>query len=157
VCQTTMSCCARLSPTHTRTNTNSLPLTHTYTYILRRSCGTWKHMSQSCCALPSQTTFLRSLLRVKSKWCVAPCCSMFQRVAACCSALQCFAELASSQVKTVCCSVLQRVAACCSELPRVAVRCNMLRSGAYFESSSISLFQRVAACCNAFSVLRSML
>ena len=75
--------------------------------------------------------------------CVAACCSVLQRVAACCSvttrtlcvaaccsALQRVAAslLARSRSQTsspadaVCCSVLQCVAACCSVLQHVAVR-----------------------------------
>jgi len=50
------------------------------------------------------------------------CCSLLQRVervAACCSVLQCVA---------VCCSVLQRVAVCCSVLQCVAACCSVLQS-----------------------------
>jgi len=68
---------------------------------------------------------------------------VLQRVAACCSVLQCVA-VGLSWLKTlilirclqvgVCCSVLQHVAACCSVWQRVAA-CS-------------SVLQRVAVCCN---------
>ena len=50
--------------------------------------------------------------------CDVACCSVLQRVAACCSVLQC---------DVVCCSVFQRVAACCSVLQCVAVCCSVLQ------------------------------
>ena len=60
--------------------------------------------------------------------CVAVYCSVLQRVAACCSVLQChlygFVEnnlLHEQACVAACCSVLQRVAACCSVLQRVAL------------------------------------
>ena len=68
---------------------------------------------------------------------------MLQRVAACCSVLQCAAagdptnlninvciRMQYLQCVAVCCSVLQRVAACCSVLQRVAVCCSVLQCAA---------------------------
>jgi len=69
------------------------------------------------------------------------CCSVLQRVAECCSALQAHYGRVSLNCSTkallcvaVCCSVLQYVAACCSVLQCVAVCCSVL--------------QRVEACCS---------
>ena len=67
---------------------------------------------------------------------VTVCCSVLQRVAACCSALY---VLLSYGTCRVCSSVLQCIAACCSMLQRVAIPCSVL--------------QRVAACCSASHVL----
>jgi len=53
---------------------------------------------------------------------------MLQRVAACCSVLQCIAVYCSVlQCIAVYCSVLQYVAACCSVLQCVAVCCSVLQ------------------------------
>jgi len=59
------------------------------------------------------------------------CCNALQRVAACCSVLQCVAVLEADtgsnllihgvSILQVCCSVLQCVAACCSVLQCVVV------------------------------------
>jgi len=58
--------------------------------------------------------------------CVAVCCDVSQRVAACCSVLRCWRGVPVRRrtwcsARGVRCSVLQRVAACCSVLQRVAV------------------------------------
>jgi len=70
--------------------------------------------------------------------CVAVCCSVVQRGAVCCRALQCVDQLlpaagGARADDAVCCSVLQRGAACCNVL-LVAVRCHGL--------------QCVAVCCH---------
>ena len=62
---------------------------------------------------------------------VAVCCSVLQCVAVCCS-LQCVAVLVR-----VFCSVLQCVAVCCSVVQRVAV------------SYSVQCCERVAMCCSS--------
>jgi len=88
---------------------------------------------------------------------------VLQRVAACCSVLQCVAVCCSStysrereltfgeccsvlQCVAVCCSVLQCVAVCCSVLQCAAVCCSVLQCAAV----CCSVLQRVAVC---YSVL----
>jgi len=57
--------------------------------------------------------------------CVAACCSVLQRVAVFCSVLQCVAVCCSTlQCVAVCYSALQCVAACCRALQSAAVRCS---------------------------------
>jgi len=52
--------------------------------------------------------------------CYAVCYGVLQRVAACCSVLQC----------VVCCSVLQRVAACCNMMQYVGACTLLMPAGA---------------------------
>jgi len=63
--------------------------------------------------------------------CIAVCCSVLQRVAACFNVLQCVAVSCS-----VCCSALQCVVVCCSVLQHVAC-----------VAVCCSVSQCVAACC----------
>ena len=66
-----------------------------------------------------------------------------QRVAVCCSVLQCFVVCCSvMQCLAVWCRVLQCVAACCSAMQRVAVCCSVLQCVAVW----CSVLQSVAEC-----------
>ena len=102
---------------------------------------------------------------------------VLQRVAVCCSALQCVAgrcilhiyihlsifhevliyiciscvvRLFVLQCVAVCCSVLQCAAVCCSVLQRVAVCCSVLQCAAV----CCSVLQCVAVCCSVFTAIR---
>jgi len=97
--------------------------------------------------------------------------SVLQRVAACCSVLQCVAvgvvvcvAVCIAVCVAVCCScslcprrgalaALQCVAACCSVLQHVAVCCSVLQCVAVFVAVLLATLQCVAACC---SVCRSL-
>ena len=75
--------------------------------------------------------------------CVAVYCSVLQRVAVCCSVLQCSPRMICARSAT--CfrrSMLQCVAVCCSVLQCVAVLCNVLQCVAV----CCSVLQCVAAC-----------
>ena len=77
---------------------------------------------------------------------------MLQRVAACCSVLQCVVFGCLNELfldHLVCCSVLQCAAACCSMLQCVTACCSVLRLVALTNRSLIVYC--VAVCC---SVLR---
>ena len=78
----------------------------------------------------------------------AACCSVWQRVALCCSVLISMASLNPVdsiwmvQCVAVCCSVLQCVAACGSVVQCVAVCCSVLQCVAV----CCNVWQRVAVC-----------
>ena len=99
----------------------------------------------------------KELNRCVFAWCIhlnteagegsnAVCCSVLQRVAVCCSSLQC----------TVCYSVLQRVAACCSVLQCVAVCCRGATGRMFqFVTESCSVKQCDAVCCSVMQCTKS--
>jgi len=68
---------------------------------------------------------------------------VLQRVAVCCSVLQCVLQPVPEKTRDSCCSVLPRVAACCSVLQCVAVRYT-----ARSREDSRLVLQCVAVCCS---------
>ena len=73
---------------------------------------------------------------------------LLQRVAACCSVLQCVAIVCPLFVivyhqSQACCSVLQFLAVCCSELQCVAACCSVLKSVADTLSSLVIVCQQM--------------
>ena len=80
-------------------------------------------------------------------------CSMLQRVAACCSVVQCVVVGAArvERLRTMVfywCSVFQCVAVCCSVLQRSAVCCGGGSVSGAAENNSIVVVQCVAECCS---------
>jgi len=80
-------------------------------------------------------------------------CSVLQRVAACCSVLQCALTYCRQEQRqlvriAVCCSVLQCVAVCYSVLQRVAVCTDTLQTRAKTTRPCCSELQCVAVCCS---------
>jgi len=71
------------------------------------------------------------------------CCSVLQRVAACCTNDK-FDWSTSPEIISECCCVFQCVAVCCSMLQRVALTTNS--TGQHLQRS----FQCVAVCCSVF-------
>ena len=95
--------------------------------------------------------------------CVAACCSVLQRVAAClqhyASSLQFFDNACVVRYFALCCSVLQRVATWCSVLQCVAACCSVLQRvyssmQAIYRVRVSCMLHCAALCCN---VLQSML
>jgi len=80
---------------------------------------------------------LKNIIRSLRSRHFSACCSVMQRVAACCSVGVIPRSVSSSYFRVaVCCSVLQRVAVCCSVLQCVALCCNY------------HVLHSVAACCS---------
>jgi len=67
------------------------------------------------------------------------CCSVFDRVAMCYSALQCAA---------VCCSVVQCVAVCCTVLQCIVACCSVLQWVLQFAAVCCKVWQCAAVCCS---------
>jgi len=83
---------------------------------------------------------------------------VLQRVAACCSVLQC-AELSWRMLRrvAVCCSVLQCAAACRSVVQRPAVCCSVLQCGPVWCSVLQHVLECVAACCSVLQCVAVLL
>jgi len=83
--------------------------------------------------------------------CFVFCCSVLQRVAVCCSELQCItvqknAPTSDTQKNATCCSVLQCVAVCCSASCTAAVRWYVLQRSKTHLHVILRQIQRVAVC-----------
>jgi len=100
---------------------------------------------------------LKNIIRSLRSRHFSACCSVMQRVAACCSVGVIPRSVSSSFFRVaVCCSVLQCAAACCSVLHCVAITmcCILLQRVAVYCNVSVhhhsvsSLFVRDAVCCS---------
>jgi len=80
------------------------------------------------------------------------CCSVLQRVAVCCSALQCDDEYChrhrAARNVAVCCSVLQRVAVCCSVVVSTVIAIELSKPVLQCAAVRCSVLQCVAVCCS---------
>ena len=151
---------------------DNTPLQHTATHCNTAHCNTLHHISLRCITLQHTTTHCNTLQHpatpVGRRRCggnstmplfipymssIRPC--VLQRVAVCCSELQCVAVCCSEltmplfmpymssirpcvlQCVAVCCSVLQCVAVCCSMLQCVAVCCSVLQCVLQWANSTL--------------------
>jgi len=94
--------------------------------------------------------------KIKMSPCVAVCCSVLQRVAACCSVTMSLkwlshkvSKITKSPCVAVCCSVLQCVAACCSVT--MSLKWPSTKS---VKSQCLPVLQRVAAFCSVTMSLK---